>query len=231
MKLAAIQPGYFPWLGHFEQVQNADIFIILEDLYFSKNSWVNRNRIINNKKIQWLTVPILHQQNQLISEVIIDNTTDWKKKHINAIKYSYPKSQCNDDLTCLIKESQTCDLLSYLRSVNTYLYQLFDFNDKVKYEKTMKMNPDKNLRLIELCNKYHANEYISGMAGKDYLDIELFLKHGIKIRFQDYKPVMYTQNSKVFISHLSILDPLLSGITPEVIVRNGFYNESNSLRD
>ena len=42
-KIVAIhQPNYLPWLGYFHKIAAADIFVFLDDVPFSKGSYINR---------------------------------------------------------------------------------------------------------------------------------------------------------------------------------------------
>ena len=56
--LSCLQPTYLPWIPFFERVILSDIFIILDDVEFSKNSNHNRNSIKTNSKQLLLTVPV-----------------------------------------------------------------------------------------------------------------------------------------------------------------------------
>ena len=57
MNLSAHQPNFFPWLGYFVKVAISDIHVILDDVEFSKNNWINRN-IIDTGKNSYLTIPV-----------------------------------------------------------------------------------------------------------------------------------------------------------------------------
>jgi len=40
-------------------------------------------------------------------------------------------------------------------------------------------------RLIDICKKFGATEYLSGISGRNYLDLKHFENEGIKVIFQD----------------------------------------------
>ena len=52
------QPGYMPNLGFFKKIQSSDIFVFLDDVQFSKDSFDNRNQIKTNFGPEWITVPL-----------------------------------------------------------------------------------------------------------------------------------------------------------------------------
>ena len=61
MRVAIHQPQYLPWLGYFDKLDSADVFIILDTVQLKKHEWQDRNRIRtkNSEGWQWLKVPIL----------------------------------------------------------------------------------------------------------------------------------------------------------------------------
>jgi len=57
MIIAVHQPQYLPWLGYFDKIDKADIFVLLDTVQYKKNEWQNRNKIKTAQGWQWLTVP------------------------------------------------------------------------------------------------------------------------------------------------------------------------------
>jgi hypothetical protein len=94
MKLAIMQPYFFPYLGYFQLISTVDKFILYEHVQYIKKGWINRNRIIElNKGDIYIRVPIKKKEtNPYICEAEIDNSTLWGKKIINLLFYNYKKS-------------------------------------------------------------------------------------------------------------------------------------------
>src|SRR5688500_843131 len=89
--LAVLQPGYLPWLGYFDQMMRADVFVHYDDVQFDKHGWRNRNRIKTASGVAWLTVPVLHKGlgEQPIHEVSIHHDAPWQRKQIATIRQAY----------------------------------------------------------------------------------------------------------------------------------------------
>ena len=51
------QPMLFPWVGLFEQIRAADVYVHYDDVQFSKGSFTNRVQIKTARGPRWLTVP------------------------------------------------------------------------------------------------------------------------------------------------------------------------------
>ncbi len=92
MIVSVHQPQYLPWLGYFDKIERSDIFVFLDNVQFKKNEWQNRNKIKTSEGWQWLSVPVIHKFMQKISEVKINNTVWWGKKHLNALVTNYSKA-------------------------------------------------------------------------------------------------------------------------------------------
>ena len=76
MKIAIHQPQYLPWLGYFDKLDSADVFIFLDTVQFKKHEWQNRNRIRTKDGWQWLTVPIIDrfpEQIERVARRIVDH--------------------------------------------------------------------------------------------------------------------------------------------------------------
>ena len=58
MKIAIMQPTYFPWSGYFSLINYVDKFVFLDNVQFDRRSWQQRNRIANGEKVLWITVPV-----------------------------------------------------------------------------------------------------------------------------------------------------------------------------
>ena len=80
MRVAVIQPSYVPWLGYFSMMKDADLFIYYDDVQYDKNGWRNRNRVIVNERVKWLTLSIAKaslgaslKERNLMNVRLIDN--------------------------------------------------------------------------------------------------------------------------------------------------------------
>jgi hypothetical protein len=94
VRLGALQPGYLPWLGFFDQIDRSDVFVLYDDLPYSRHSWRNRNRIRTAEGWRWLTVPVAHHalSPTPIREIPISPDHDWRRQHWGAIRTSYGRS-------------------------------------------------------------------------------------------------------------------------------------------
>lgn len=60
MKVAIMQPYFFPYAGYFRLFATADIFVVLDCVQFPRRGWVHRNKLNDRKgNSQWLTLPLV----------------------------------------------------------------------------------------------------------------------------------------------------------------------------
>jgi len=90
------QPNYIPALSYFAKMAAADVFVILDDVEYSKNNWTNRNRLKGANGLVWLTVPVRYSNGsrQLISEIEPVNESKWRTKHWRTLIANYSRAPC-----------------------------------------------------------------------------------------------------------------------------------------
>src|SRR6185436_12619903 len=80
--VAIMQPAYLPWQGYIDMIDQADLFVLLDTVWVSKQSWQTRNRVVNKAgKVQWLSVPTNAELWMLLQEVRIKDDGRWRRKH------------------------------------------------------------------------------------------------------------------------------------------------------
>lgn len=212
------QPQYLPWLGYFNKAYRADIFIILDNVQFTKNDWQNRNRIRTSQGWQWLTVPVLHDHGQAINEVKIDNKKNWRKAHYNALQMNYAKAPFFKDYIGFFESlyAREWDLLTDVNmAVIDQVIQWLGVETKVVKSSDYPSTDESTQRLIDLCKQFNASTYLSGADGGKYMDISKFEENGIQLEIQDFQHPVYPQlwtdgNNDNFISHMSVVDLLFN---------------------
>jgi hypothetical protein len=216
MRVGILQPGYLPWLGFFEQMHKSDVFIIYDDVQYDKESWRNRNRIKTANGVQWLTVPVQIEFNNhpLIKDVIIDNKTNWRKKHLFSIRQNYSKAPLFRKYIDIFENVYSREW-EYLVDINMYFIlklseSLGIIQKKIIRSSMLNMSGGRTERLINICKLFNADTFYEGAAGKNYIDSTQFLRHGIKVEFQDYKHPLYKQLHGDFVPYLSVIDLLFN---------------------
>lgn len=214
MIVAVHQPQYFPWLGYFDKILQADIFVLLDTVQFKKNEWQNRNRIKTSQGWQWLTVPVQHQFGQRIHNVKICTNQNWRTKHLNALKTNYSNAAFFDRFWPEFEEIFTVNWEN-LSALNIFiikkLLKLLNITTEVHIASQLPDLPDTpDGRLIKIVEYFEADTYLAGQGGKSYMDLTKYKKSKMEVLFQDYSHPVYSQLFGNFEPYMSVLDLLFN---------------------
>lgn len=225
MIVGSLQPAYLPWLGFFEQIYQADIFIIYDDMFYNHYSWRNRNNIKTRCGKHLLTVPIKHKQKQLLNETAIDNIIkwNWRRKHWGSIQHAYGKAPYFKDHAPFFEEvySTKWDMLVDLDvkiiryicrqiGLTTPIYLSSELGIEREFLKYNKHKDVKNARILFMTKFLKGNVFYEGWAGKSYVDLDYMKRNGVRIEFQNYQHQEYKQLFGPFIPYLSVIDLLFN---------------------
>lgn len=210
MIVAVHQPQYLPWLGYFDKIDKADVFVLLDTVQFKKNEWQNRNKIKTAQGWQWLTVPVLYRYPQLINEVTINNKVNWQHKHRQAMVSNYKRApyyeMLEDFLEGIFSHSwqsisqlngEVVRRLATILGIDTPIYLASDLGE-------FPQDPDE--RLIAITKHFGAGTYFAGMGGRGYMNLDIYDKNEIEVIFQDFKHPVYHQLFGDFEPFMSVID-------------------------
>ncbi len=213
MKVSIHQPDFIPWLGFFLRWKAADVFIILDDVQFLRKGWHNRDKVITPTGPQWLTVPVKKKgrRKQLISEVEIDNSIPWRRKHLGTLKTNYQKAPFFTQYWGSLKEiydREHTRLISLNIDLLLFGAQVLGVDTPLKYSSECAFQTTSTQRLIDLVKACQGNEYLTGSGSKDYLEEHLFEKESINVIWYTPSIPQYKQLIIPFVPGLSFLDYL-----------------------
>lgn len=209
MRIAVLQPGYLPWIGGFDQIDRVDHFVFYDDVQYDKDGWRNRNRIKTDRGAHWLTVPVRlkGKLGAKINEVEIDTADPWRRKHIKSLEQWYRKAPHFASEFGFFEEylSQEWTSIAELAMEGTMrIARRLGIDTEFHTASALGIGGDKIERLIALCRRFGADEYLTGDAAEDYLDEAAF--GDIRVIYQKYVHPEYPQLHGPFVSHLSIVD-------------------------
>ncbi|MDI6687044.1 MAG: WbqC family protein [Desulfobacterales bacterium] len=210
MIVAVHQPQYLPWLGYFDKIDRADIFVLLDNVQFKKNEWQNRNRIKTANGRQWLTVPVMYKHPQLINEVEINNKDKWQHRQRQTIISNYKKAHFWPFLEGFFEEIFSPEW-QYISQLNIQavkkLAKLLGITTPIHVASELgEFSEDPDERLIALTRHFDAHTYLAGIGGKGYMDLKKYTQSGIELIFQEYKHPVYNQLFGAFEPFMSVID-------------------------
>lgn len=215
MIVSVHQPQYLPWLGYFAKIRDSDVFVYLDKVQYKKREYQNRNRIKTDREPLWLTVPVVThgKYDQLIDEVMIDQSSRWQEKHWGTIQRYYCHSP-NFNAHKVFFEDLYSRPWSRLIDLNVciidYLLTAFRINRPLYFESSFNVNTKSTDRIIDICKALKADTYLSGTGGRDYLEENKFEQARIRLTYQEFQHPVYKQVYPGFESNMSAIDLLFN---------------------
>ncbi len=212
--VAIVQSSYIPWKGYFDLIRAADEFILLDDVQFTKRDWRSRNRIKTKDGLYWLTIPVQtsgRYQQRIMDTTIADST--WSERHWQTIQSAYARTPFFDAYAPQLREAYQRVTSNRLSDVNRSLLervcQMLGITTPIRWSSEYHPREGRNERLIDLCVKSGATDYLSGPSARGYVDEAVFADAGVTVHFADYSGYReYDQPYPPFEHAVSVLDLL-----------------------
>jgi len=188
MRVTIHQPEHFPYMGYFQKIENADLFVILDNVNYRKNYFQNHNRFLNNNGVEeWFTVPVEKEAtNKWIKDVQINTQLPWRKKLITKLQQNF-----KTDFTEVYNSDSLIKI--NMNSIKWAMKQL-NLNTEIVFASELNVQGDKSELLANICKKLKATTYLSGPSGKDYLDLKYF----DNIRVEYHNPIVNNPYSCIY---------------------------------
>ena len=206
------QPMLFPWVGMFEQIRQADVFVHYADVAFSKGSFVNRVQLKTATGWEWMTIPLVSRQlGDLIQDLVADDSEDWRRRHLQRLAELYRPAQYSEEMLELVRSvydrsySRLSDLL--IASCDA-VCEYFGLARQTRFlhSTELAIAGNSSQRVLNIVRHFDGTRYVTGHGAKNYLDHEAFEAAGIAVEYLDYRRLPYPQLHGPFNPHVSILD-------------------------
>ena len=225
MKLAIMQPYFFPYIGYFSLIKQSDQFILFDTPQYIRHGWIERNRILKvDGEALYIKVPLKkHKRDITINNLLINNTENWKEK-IFAQLVPYKKKAPNYwKVISLLKEifdfdSESMVELNYNSLKKTCEY--LGITTPISIWSNMDIEIDEvnapDEWALNICKALDANTYYNPIGGLSFFDKEKYQKEKIELKFLNMIPSPYRQLSNDFVSFLSIIDVMMFNSVDEI---------------
>ncbi len=187
MRVTIHQPAFMPWYPFFQKMQSADKFVFLTYCQYEKNGFQKRFNIGD----KWYTMSTKRGLKPINEKFYIQPQRDWEK-----IKRSLPQySNIFQHLGAHICNSLCVSNVGLIQEI----VELLGIKTEISMDWPTELKGTE--RLVDICVKNGATEYVSGVSGAQYLDLEKFKEADIKVTFQDEagmirKPVLEVLNNQ-----------------------------------
>jgi hypothetical protein len=216
MIVAIHQPEHLPWLGFFDKLRQADLFVLLDTTQYAKDDFQNRNRIRAGGAPAWMTVPVYTRgaSHQLITEVQVCNDQNWRGRCWGLLRTHYRKAPyftAHAPFFEALYARTWTHLVTLNASLIEYLAEQFGLHTRVVRASELDVwEHGGTATNLAICRRVGATTYLSGPHGRDYLDESAFNQYGINVQYQEFRHPVYSQVGQGFFPRLSAVDLLLN---------------------
>ncbi|WNS74817.1 WbqC family protein [Bacillus sp. DTU_2020_1000418_1_SI_GHA_SEK_038] len=205
------QPNLFPWLGFFDKMAKADLFIFLDNVQFTKRGYQNRVKVKSPHGGQWLTVPVISKGRayQITNEVEIDNSREWKKDHLVTLELLYRGTKNFDDVFKQLHDLYQDDadrLIDFTTKGIHLIQENLSIKTKTIYGSSLNAEGSNSQLITNLVKEVGGTVYLSGPSGRNYLDEQIFQNENVKVEYHEFQEEIYPQKYNDFVGGLSTLD-------------------------
>lgn len=230
MKIAIMQPYFFPYIGYFQLINSVDEFVIYDNIKFTKKGWINRNRILVNQNEDYISLPLKKDSDYLnVNQRFLSDT--WsvdRKKMLNKIVESYRKAPQFEPVYSLFEKCLMIDETNLFDFINHSLKETLKYlsiSSKITVSSTIEIDHQlkSEEKVLAICKAQNASTYINPSGGIELYSKERFEQNGIKLQFQKSNPINYLQHKNEFLPWLSIIDVMMFNSIDEIKTMTNNY--------
>ena len=224
MKIAIMQPYFFPYIGYFQLINAVDEFVIYDNIEYTKKGWINRNRILTNGKASYISLPLKKDSDHLdVKDRYLASSWSFEKdKILNRILESYRKPPHFDSVYpviekgILFKEHNLFGfILNSLNLVREYLEIQTPLlvSSKIPVDHGLKAEK----KVMAICKARKADKYLNPIGGTHLYSKADFKTEGIDLCFLKTADFIYKQSGNEFVPFLSIIDVMMFSSKEEIM--------------
>ncbi len=221
MKVAIMQPYFFPYIGYFQLIAAVDLFVVYDNIQYTKKGWINRNRILLNDHDITFSLPLKKDSDSLnVNERIL--ATGFKAEKLLAqISGAYRKAPYFTQTMLLLEPilfHKAINLFDFLHNSLIKTAAHLEISTPIKISSEIPINHalKSQDKVLAICKAVGADSYINTIGGQELYSKPIFLQEEIILQFMQTLPFNYEQFGQHFVPWLSIIDVLMFNPVPAV---------------
>ena len=211
-----MQPYFLPYIGYFQLIHAADVFVVYDNIEYTRKGWINRNRILVNGKDEFITLPLKKDSDFLdvMDRRLADDFEQTSVKILRQVKELYRKAPYVDEVYPLferIMKFPDKNLFNFIHHSLDIVCSHLAITTPFKVSSTLPI--DHQLKgedkVLAIARGQQATMYINAIGGMELYSAERFASQGMELKFIKSEPISYRQFGNEFVPWLSILDVMM----------------------
>lgn len=214
MRLAIMQPYFLPYIGYFQLIAAVDVFIVYDNIKYTKKGWINRNRMLQNGRDAMFSLPLKSDSDYLnvCERELAPNFN--RDKLLNQFKGTYQRAPYFAHTFPLVEQivrHEDTNLFHFLHHSIVKTCEHLGITTEIRVSSGVAINHDlKNQdKVLAFCQAVGASTYVNATGGMELYEKEAFWKNGIDLQFIQSKLFTYPQFGNEFVPWLSIIDVMM----------------------
>lgn len=220
MIVAIHQPDFMPWMGFFDKIAKADLWVVLDHVGNNPRhmGYWNRVAILVAGKAFWLSISVDKKTvngriSIPINQMVIKECEQMVlTKIMRTFEQSYKKTAFYDSVLPLFESYIfSKEALLYKRNIEfvSEVFKLLDMDTPFIYSSDLNVSSKSTSMLVDIMEKVGGDVYLFGDGSDGYQDNNHFHENGIQTIKNNFTHPNYLQRSKgQFIAGLSIIDAI-----------------------
>ena len=223
MRVAIMQPYLFPYLGYFQLIAAADLFVLLDDAAYSRGGWTNRNVLAGRTGPQPFSFPVVRPHlGQRIDEVRLACPARTFAGFLKTLQTLYGRAPFFQAVMTIIRRSLSDPEGASLARLNARTLE--DICRYIGISTPLISSARRHAgltsrgaeRVLAICAAEGATSYLNAEGGFGLYRASDFSARGIELRFLRHRPSPYPRGRGRFIERLSILDVMMFNDREEI---------------
>ena len=214
MKTAIMQPYFLPYIGYFQLIEAVDLFIVYDNIKYTKKGWINRNRMLQNGKDVMFTLPLRNESDFAdVRDRELAANFD-RDKLLNQLNGAYRRSPYFAETFPLIERIvryEDGNLFKFIHHSIVRICEHLGIATQIGVSSDFPINHTLKSqdKVLALCQAVGADTYINAIGGIELYSVDEFHARNIELKFIKSRPLEYAQYGNPFVPWLSIIDVMM----------------------
>jgi WbqC-like protein family len=214
VKLAVMQPYFLPYIGYFQLIAAVDLFIVYDNIKYTKKGWINRNRLLQEGRAATFTLPLKGDSDRLDVRQRALAADFRRDKLLNQVRNAYRRAPYFARTFPLIEQIVRHDDVNLFRFLHHSIVRTcahLGTTTPIEPSSAVAIDPGLKAqdRVLALCRAVGATTYVNASGGAELYEAHAFRRRGIDLKFIQPGPVEYLQFGDPFVPWLSIIDVMM----------------------
>lgn len=209
-----MQPYFLPYIGYFQLMGAVDLFIVYDNIEYTKKGWINRNRMLCNGRDALFSLPLKGASDYLpVAGRELAADFDGARL-LRQLHGAYRRAPRYAAVSALLEEIVQCgerNLFRFLLQALAAVCRHIGLATPIRIASALPI--DHGLKgqdkVLALCRAAGADSYVNAIGGLDLYSRAAFAQCGIALHFLRPLPLEYAQFGAPFVPWLSIIDVLM----------------------